>query len=187
MRNKWMAGLLAGAMVIVSSESVWAARPNDGRVEFGEIPHSQSRGEFVDVNIGKGMIALTAKLIAKQDPEAASVLIGIDSVRLNVVGLDEENALPVRQKAQSLTTSMDQAGWIKIITAHQKGQDVSVHLKTNARNSVQGLTLVSIEDGREAVFLNVVGNIHPEQLTILGDRLQLETLEKAGKSVRSHK
>ena len=40
---------------------------------------------------------------------------------------------------------------------------------------------MTVMDGtKQAVFVNVVGNIKPEQLALIGDRLNIEPLKKLG-------
>ena len=40
--------------------------------------------------------------------------------------------------------------------------------------------MVVFEGNKQAVFINVDGNLRPEQLSLIGERLHLEELKKAG-------
>jgi len=57
---------------------------------------------------------------------------------------------------------------------------VSIYLKTRDKDSVQGLAIVVLEGNNQAVFVNVVGDIKPEQLAVLGERLNIDPLKKFG-------
>jgi hypothetical protein len=73
-------------------------------------------------------------------------------------------------------------GWEKIVVAQKDGKDVNVYLKTNGKEAVQGLALVVMDGDRHAVFVNVVGDIRPEQLAMLGDKLHIDPLKNLGNS-----
>ena len=40
-----------------------------------------------------------------------------------------------------------------------------------------------IESNREAVFINIVGNIKPEKIAVIGERFNIEPLKKIGQAV----
>jgi hypothetical protein len=40
---------------------------------------------------------------------------------------------------------------------------------------------MALDGNKEAVFVNVVGDIKPDQLSMLGDRLHIDPLKKLGK------
>jgi hypothetical protein len=68
-------------------------------------------------------------------------------------------------------------------TTKEKAQDVGVYLKTQNKDTVQGLVVVVIDGNKEAVFVNVVGDIKPEQLSMLGDKLHIDPLKKIGDKI----
>lgn len=183
MRSKLTAGLMACVIVAGGAECAWAAKAADGKVEFGQFTPPQSGGDFVEVNIGNTLISMAAKLVEKQEPEVSKMLASIESVQVNVIGLDDGNRESLYGRAKEIRGTLQKSGWEKIVTAQQKGQDVNIYLKTNGEDSVRGLTVVVMEQKKQAVFINVVGNIRPEQLSMLGERLHLESVKKAGKAV----
>jgi len=64
--------------------------------------------------------------------------------------------------------------------AQQRDQNVGVYLKTRDKDTVQGLVVVAMDGNNAAVFVNVVGDIKPEQLSMLGERLHIDPLKKLG-------
>ena len=58
-----------------------------------------------------------------------------------------------------------------------KAEDVTVFVKMAADESIDGLVVTVIDSRkREVVFVNLVGNIKPEQLALIGKRLNIEPL-----------
>jgi hypothetical protein len=170
--------------------SLFALRPlgaetlPPGQVDFGKFSPPGSGGEFVEVNVGASLISLAASFLQKEDPDVAQLLNGLQSVRVNVIGINAENRAEVQKRSESVRQELDTKGWERIVTAQQKDQDVSIYLKTQGKETVQGLVVMVREGDRQAVFVNVVGNIKPEQLATLGDRLHIDPLKKLGAATK---
>ncbi len=151
-----------------------------GQVDFGTFSPPKGNGEFVEVNVPTGLITLAAKLVEKEEPDAAKLLSGLKMVRVNVIGLDEENRADMQKRAQRIRKDLAGKGWERIVTAQQKDQDVSVYLNMNDKGTVQGLAAVVLDGNEHAVFVNIVGEIKPEQLSTLGEKLHLDPLKEIG-------
>jgi hypothetical protein len=151
-----------------------------GQVDLGTFSPPKGDGQFVEVNIPNDVIALAARLVEKDQPEVAKILNGLKLVRVDVIGLDDENRAELQKRAQQLRTDLAGKGWERIVTAQQKGQDVSVYLKIADKGAIQGLAAVVIDGKEHAVFANVVGDIKPEQLAMLGDKFHIDPLKQIG-------
>jgi len=149
-----------------------------GQVDFGTFSPPKGGGEFVEVNVPTGLIALAARLVEKEEPEVAKLLNGLKLVRVNVIGLDGENRAVLQERAQKIRNSLAGKGWERIVTAQQKDQNVSVYLKMAEAGAVQGLVAVVLDGKAHAVFANVVGDIRPEQLAMLGDKFHIDPLKQ---------
>ncbi len=172
---------LAVALVLplAAGLTVGAANLPPGQIEFGEFTPSGD-GEFVEVNIPGNLIALGAKFVEKEEPDVAKLLNGIKQVRVNVIGLNDSNREQLQQRAQKVRNELAKKGWERIVMAQKDQQDVGVYLKMDSKSAVQGLAVVVIEGGKQAVFVNVVGDIRPEQLSMLGDRFHIDPLKNLG-------
>jgi hypothetical protein len=147
-----------------------------GQVDFGTFTPS-GKGEFVEVNVPGALISLAAKFVEKEEPDVAKLLNGIKQVRVNVVGLSKANHDDLQKRADGVRKQLSGSGWERLVTAQKEGQDVGVYLKMDANSTVQGLTVVVMDGGKQAVFVNIVGDIKPEQLTMLGERLHLDPIK----------
>jgi hypothetical protein len=94
--------------------------------------------------------------------------------------LDEENRAELQKRAQGVRKQLTGNGWERIVVAQQKDQDVNVYLKMAEKGAVQGLTVMVMDGKEHAVFVNVVGDIKPEQLALLGDKLHIDPLKQIG-------
>ncbi len=154
-----------------------------GQVDFGTFTAPADGSQFVEVNVTSSLISLATKFLEKDQPDVAKVLQGLQLVRVNVIGLTDENRSDMESRVHTVRKDLEAKGWERIVTAQQKNQDVGVYLKTQNKDTVQGLVVVVIDDGKQAVFVNVVGDIKPEQLSMLGDKLHIDPLKKIGHEV----
>ena len=153
-----------------------------GQVDFGTFSAAQG-GEFVEVNVTSSLISLATKFLEKDQPDVAEVLKGLQLVHVNVIGVNEDNRSELETRLQGIRSDLESKGWERIVKVQEKGQDVGVYLKTQNKETVQGVVVVVMDGKKEAVFVNVVGNIKPEQLSMLGEKLHIDPLKKIGKEI----
>jgi hypothetical protein len=154
-----------------------------GQVDFGAFAAPAGGGQFVEVNVTSSLISLATRFLEKDQPDIAKVLKGLQLVHVNVVGVDDQNRSDVETRVQSVRKELESKGWERIVKVQEKDQDVGVYLKSQNKDTVQGLVVVVVDGGKQAVFVNVVGDIKPEQLSMLGDALHLDPLKKIGHQV----
>jgi hypothetical protein len=133
--------------------------------------------------VTSSLISLATRFLEKDQPDIAKVLKGLQLVHVNVVGVDDQNRSDVETRVQSVRKELESKGWERIVKVQEKDQDVGVYLKSQNKDTVQGLVVVVVDGGKQAVFVNVVGDIKPEQLSMLGDALHLDPLKKIGHQV----
>ena len=176
---------LLGAAILplglVTSSLAEALPP--GQVDFGAFAAPGGGGQFVEVNVTSSLISLATKFLEKDQPDIAKVLRGLQLVHVNVVAVDDQNRSDVEARVQSVRKELDGKGWERIVKVQEKDQDVGVYLKSQNKDTVQGLVVVVVDGGKQAVFVNVVGDIKPEQLSMLGETLHIDPLKKIGHRV----
>ena len=167
----------------ITSARLCAETLPPGQVDFGKFSASPSGGEFVEVNLSSSLISLAAKFVEKEEPDVARLLNSVQLVRVNVVGVDDDNRADLEKRAQKIRKELDGKGWERIVAAQKDGQDVGVYLKTRDKDTVQGVVVMVMEGKKQAVFINIVGDIKPEQLAMLGEKLHIDPLKKAGRAL----
>jgi Na+-translocating ferredoxin:NAD+ oxidoreductase RnfG subunit len=179
---KYLKPITAGisAFIIIASVGLQAETLPPGQVDFGKFSPPGAGGEFVEVNLSSSLISLAARFLEKDEPEVARLLNSVQLVHVNVIGLNDENRTDIEKRAQKMRKELDSKGWERVVTAQKDDQDVGIYLKTKGKDTVQGVVVLVTEANREAVFVNIVGDIKPEQLALLGDRLHIDPLKQIG-------
>jgi hypothetical protein len=176
MKNLPRFAALAAVLPLAASLCLGAESLPPGQVDFGAFTPPE-KGEFVEVNVPGSLISLASKFVQKEEPDVARLLNGIKLVRVNVIGLNDKNQPELQKRVESIRDSLTGKGWERIVTAQNQPQNVSVFLKMDADSAIQGLAVVVFEADKQAVFVNIVGDIKPEYLTTLGERLHIEPLK----------
>ena len=177
-RNSLGVALLVALMQI----GVQAANPA-GYVDFGKLSPGDSGSQFVEVNVNSNLIAMVGRLAQKAEPDVAELLQGLHSIRVNVIGLNDENRADIETRIKAIRAQMDTQGWERIVAAQQKNEDVGVYLKTRGPDAVEGVVVMVLDGRKQAVLVNVVGDIKPEKLGMLGEKFNIDPLKKLGPAV----
>ena len=157
-----------------------------GQVDFGKFTPPGDGGQFVEVQIKSNLLSLAAQLIEKQQPDVAKLLRSVQLVHVNVVGLTDENRAEVTQRVRQIQQDLAPQGWEQTVTVQDKKDDVGVYLKTRGGEAIQGLVITVCDGSKEAVLVNIVGDIQPEQVAELGEKLGIDPLKKIGKPMHKH-
>ena len=167
-----------------ASVGVCADNPPPGYVDFGKFSPPASGGEFVEVHIKSNLISMAARLVEKSEPDVAELIRGLQLIRVNVIGLDDENRAEMEKRVKKIRSELDANGWERVVTAQKKDEDVGVYLKTRGADAVEGVVITVIEGNREAVLINIVGDIKPDKIAVIGERMNIEPLKKAGEVLK---
>jgi len=108
-------------------------------------------------------------------------------VHVNVIGLSDDNRAEMQKRAQKVRKDLAAKGWERIVVAQQNEKEAGVYLKMSDKGAVQGLAAVVMDGDQHAVFVNIVGEIRPEQIALIGDKLHLDPLKKLGPGMSKSK
>jgi len=160
------------------SSSAFSAESPAGYFDIGSLTPS-AKGDYVEVNIEQSLLSFASRLAAMSEPDAAAMLRDINNVRVNVVKLDESNLEKISSAFSGAKDKLVQAGWMPAVSVREKGDtEVGVFVKSGKDDEIQGLVITVLDENKEAVFVNIVGNIRPEHIGKLGAKLNIDSLSK---------
>jgi len=124
---------------------------------------SQIRGlpanAAVQVDLNPTMLGLASAVSRTSNPAAADLLANVEGIRVRVYSSLEDAEL-VLQSINEVSTELAQQGWQQVVRVQDDG-DVRVLMQASGE-TVTGLTAMIVHDN-EAVFVNLVGSLTPEQ------------------------
>jgi len=161
------------------------AGPSPGQFDFGKFTPPDGGGEFVEIQIQSNLLSLASQTVEQQAPEVAKLLRNVELIRVNVIGLTDANRADTVNRVRQIRHDLEARGWDKNVTVQDKnGEDVGIYTKTRGGEALAGLTITVIEPKGEVVLVNIVGDIRPEQVAVLGDKLDLKPLKEIGAALK---
>jgi hypothetical protein len=77
---------------------------------------------------------------------------------------------------KSTTGELDKKGWERIVRVREDDSNVDIYLlPSESYESILGIVVMVAED-EEAIFVNIVGEINPDDVARLGDHFDIEEL-----------
>lgn len=145
-------------------------RDYPGYVDFG--PLGSIFGEpTVQIAIGQSLLGLVSSLSANEDPDAADMLKRLNGVRVNVYETSEMADGAV-DYVKDISSQLSELGWESVVTVNSSDEQVRIFMNIN-ENRIEGITVMAVEEN-EAVFVNVIGNINPEELGKVMDKFDID-------------
>ena len=72
---------------------------------------------------------------------------------------------------KNISSNLNQQGWESVVTVNSDDEQVRVFMKFNEEN-VEGITVMALEED-EAVFVNVIGDLNPDELGKVMDNFDI--------------
>jgi hypothetical protein len=175
--------LLGGLLLATNAIDLRAQAHPPGFVDFGKI-EEVAGGSTVDVHLKGPLLGMAARIVEKSEAEAGALLRNLKLVRVSVFKLDDANRAEVHKRIKDVRASLAAEKWEQIVSVREKSEDVGIYIKTRGEDSIEGLVVTVLDGSKEAVFINIVGDLKPEQLAMVADKLNIDPLKKAGARIR---
>lgn len=132
-----------------------------GYIDFNELASVYGEPQ-VNIAIGGTLLNFVGAMAAKEDPELGPVFSQLKGVRVSTYATGG-NAMTAIDELTSVKSDLQSANWMPVVQVNDDGEHVQIFLKLNGE-LIDGLVLMAV-DSEEAVFINVLGNIDPMQLS----------------------
>ena len=132
-----------------------------GYIDFNELTSVYGEPK-VNIAIGGTLLNFVGVMAAKEDPEIGPVFSQLKGVRVSTYATNG-NAATAIDELTSVKSALQSANWVPVVQVNDEGEHVQIFMKLNGE-LIDGLVLMAV-DSEEAVFINVLGNIDPMQLS----------------------
>lgn len=174
-------------MGLVGPGAAWVATPASGQASsqavrshagyvnltaLGNLDDVFSMAPTVEVNVEGALLKLVVEASRAEDPELATLLERLEGLFVRGYPAQAATEGRIRDRMRLMGTVLAEDGWQTIVSISDDGQFVRMFARMGAEGIV-GLVVMSLEE--EAVFLNIVGDVDPEQIGRIGSRFRVAT------------
>jgi hypothetical protein len=142
-----------------------------GFVDFGEMNSIYGEPK-VNISIGGALLGFVGAMAKNEDPEAAAIFNKLKGVRVSVYNTEGAGAGAALDQVSRVKSSLQSLNWEPIVQVNDDGEQVQIFMKING-DKMDGLTLMAVDD-EEAVFINVIGQLDPNELAQVMDNFDID-------------
>ncbi len=131
----------------------------------------------LEVNIQGALLKLVAEASRFEDPELASLILKLKGISVrgyNVEGMDLQS---VKRQTREMGRKLESDGWETIVRVREDDESVDMYLRT-VNDAIAGMVVMVIDDDEDAVFVNIIGEIDPEQIGRLGQKFNFGSVDR---------
>jgi len=147
-----------------------------GYVDFGLVTIPEAAATSVEVYLKRPLLRMVSAATRATEPELAEMIDGLDLIRVHAFAVAPEDLPRVGEEIDMLAATVEEGGWERVAHIREQDELVHVYLKSEG-DQVDGLLVMGFEEGDQAVFVNIVGDIDPAQIGRLGSTLHISPLD----------
>ena len=149
-----------------------------GYVDFNALEIFGDQEPSIEVYLRKPMLDLLRKFFKDEDPELYHIFGKLQLVRVLVYEVNRELAVKFDSESTKTVKELDKKGWERVVRMKGEDEHVFVYLKpSDDFEWIQGVAVIAMEDWEEAIFVNIVGDIHPDDISRLGGHFNIDELD----------
>lgn len=128
------------------------------------LPSHRNIDRELGLNIGPTLVKTASRFIPKEDLEDIRLLKHVDGVRVAIYKVNNEDAV-VRSSIEATATKLKATGWETLVSVNEEEERVVIMARMEG-DILYGV-VVLVTDKAEAVFLNLIGRIEPQDFDAL--------------------
>ena len=148
-------------LVSLGGCGITAPRGNEGYADLDSLGMMDT-DRVISLSIGPTLLHFAARYI-DDDPEVRDLLRSLDGVRVRVYEVNGD-ASRVAGRLQHMSTKMQDDGWQPVMLVRQEDEQVHMLMRM-VDDQIRGMTVLVLDGDEEAVIVNLMGRIQPEQFS----------------------
>lgn len=150
-----------------------------GYVNFADVESWFSQEATMEVNIKGALLKLVAEASRYDDPELASMLGKLKAIQVRGYTLTPAQVDGISRRTSDFSKRLEGRGWDTVARVREDGEDVHMYVRAS-EDAIDGLVVMVVAPGEnETVFVNIVGNINPEEIGRIGRKFDIGPLDGA--------
>jgi hypothetical protein len=124
------------------------------------------------------MLKLVSEFVKHEDPDLFEVLGKLTLIRVQVFKAGAEATKKFIAESSKTLKALNKKGWEQVVRTNENDEQVHVYLKPSDNyDFIQGILVTAVEKDDEAVFVNIAGDIHPDDIGRLSSYFGIDELD----------
>ena len=164
----------AAVNILAQEETDYSIYP--GFADFGNLSALEDGEMVTEILIEEKLLRMVSKF-TKDDPELSDLIGGLKLIKVNTFEVTPNNETKLMDRAKMIDKDLMSKNWDRIVKTKSRGEIANVYIKTKGDDEFVGITVVAIDEGGEAAFVNIVGSINMDTLGKLGQKFDIPGLD----------
>jgi hypothetical protein len=147
--------------LFVGACGITAPRSNDGFADLESLG-MRDTDRVMNISIGPTLLHFTAGFL-DDEPEIRELLRGLDGVRVRIYEIDGD-ASRVAQRISTMSEHLQVDGWAPVMLVREEDEEVHMLMRV-VEGQICGMTVLVSDGDSEAVIVNLMGEIRPQQFS----------------------
>lgn len=144
-----------------------------GFVDMREIENWFESAPVLEVDVRGKLLNLVAEASRPTDPELSLLLGNLKAIQVKGFPMHRRQMDGVSRHTRAFVRRLSNDGWDPVIHVRERDKQIDMFVKMKG-DDIAGLMVIVLEPGDdETVFLNIVGNIDPEQIGRIGRKFDV--------------
>lgn len=147
-----------------------------GYVDFESMGLFAEEEAVVEIYLHDALLGMVSSMSKGADPELSDMLSKLKLVRVQKFRLGDTKVSAVESKVSALAGKLEKGGWMRAVRVREKDENIYVYFKMGDQ-LLNGITVMAVDEDSTATFVNIVGDIDPEQIGRLGKKFDIDELD----------
>lgn len=177
-RKPLLALLLGLLMIPVASVTAQRIESYPGYFDFRQLEDIVGAETTLEVNFKGAILKMAAEAARIEDDTLADMLLKLRGIQVRGYTLDRQARKALEDRVGPLASQLARDGWERVVRVRDDNEFVEMLIRDTTGERVEGMMVFVIGGGdNETVFVNIVGEIDPEDIGRLGRRFRIGALE----------
>ena len=178
-------GLAGGVTAPAVAQSRAQDRPpspsfkdDPGYVDFEGLGLVDADEVNLRVSLFGPILRLVAEATRQDEPGFSDLLDKLRAIRADLYDVAPDRRAELRRRTTETAHLLERRGWQTVVEVRSQTGDLSYIQTRSDGSTISGLSVMFIEPDGNAGFINIVGDVSPEELGRLGRTFHIEPLER---------
>lgn len=149
-----------------------------GFVDFADLGVEAPGKLTLRVALHGPLLRMVAEATRGEEPGFAELIDKLQGIFAQIYEVPEGRREALERQVRDTTRLLERRGWQTVVEVHDPGGDTSYLQVRTSGERILGLAVVFMEPGGSTGFINVVGDITPEEVGRIGRTFDIEALER---------